>query len=96
MTRVRAWLESREPAPPLELVEWLTVPDRHLPLVDHLAEAGMDALLRAEARPGRDREAAFQLLAADALLTYACEAAAEQDDVEGALSRVLDRVVNRD
>lgn len=85
------WLDEREPAPPLELKEWLTVPDRGLPLVDALVEGGHEALEEAMRRPGRDREAAFYLLAADALLTYACEAAAAAADVEEQLRSILER-----
>jgi hypothetical protein len=43
----------------------------------------------ARAHPGRVRESAFRLLEADALLTYACEAALEAEDPEAALRRVL-------
>jgi hypothetical protein len=47
-------------------------------LPSHLGEAALlclnDALVR-----GNDRAAALDLLAADALLTYGCEAATEQD-----------------
>jgi hypothetical protein len=35
------------------------------------------------------RESAFRLLEADALVTYACEAALEADDPESALRRIL-------
>ena len=42
------------------------------------------------ARPGRDREGAFHLLAADALLTYACEASAGEEDVERSLVDLLE------
>ena len=38
------------------------------------------------------REAAYALLAADALVTWACERAAQQPDAAGALERVLVRV----
>jgi len=55
-----------------------------------LAESARRALRAAAARPGRVRESAFDLLAADALLTYACEAALESEDPEGALDALLD------
>jgi hypothetical protein len=47
------------------------------------------------AHPGRVRENAFHLLAADALLTYACEAALESDDPEAALLRSLEAGLER-
>jgi hypothetical protein len=50
---------------------------------------GRDRLEAALARPGRVRESAFRLLEADALLTYACEAALEAEDPAGALRRIL-------
>lgn len=86
------WLDEREPAPPLELREWLMVPDDGLPLVEALTAAGTQALAEAVRRPGRDREAAFHLLAADALLTYACEATAHEPDVEARLRQILERI----
>jgi hypothetical protein len=91
---VLSWLDEREPAPPLALTEWLTVPDRGLPLIDTLIESGNEALAEAERRPGRDRHAAFYLLAADALFTYACEAAADDEDVEEKLRAMLERPRN--
>jgi hypothetical protein len=36
------------------------------------------------------KEKAFYLLAVDALVTYACEFATEEDDMEVALSKILD------
>jgi len=54
-----------------------------------LAAAGRVRLNEAIARPGRVRESAFTLLEADALLTYACEAALDAEDSEGAILDVL-------
>jgi hypothetical protein len=54
---------------------------------DRLAGAALDALARV-IRSSPDRSAAVELLAADALLTYACEAAAEEGPE--ALDRLLD------
>lgn len=90
---IRAWVRGRAPAPPEPLLEW--VPDAPLEggyEVRDLVAAGLGALEQAQRRAGRDREAAFRLLAADALLTYACEAATEGADVEGALAEVLTSV----
>ena len=49
----------------------------------------MERLDQARARPGRVRESAFRLLEADALLTYACEAALETEGPDAALRRIL-------
>ncbi len=61
-------------------------------VTESLMVAGLLHLDEAVARPGRDREAAYQLLAADALITYGCEAASEADDVRGVLREALVRV----
>ena len=97
MNAVIEWLDAREPAPPLELQEWLAVPDRGLSVVEALVEGGAEALEQALERPGRDRDAAFYLLAADALLTYACEATVEGDGdlIEQRLADILTRTGTR-
>ncbi|HET9985454.1 MAG TPA: hypothetical protein VFQ38_17765 [Longimicrobiales bacterium] len=80
MTSVAAtleWLDARTPAPPPELRSRMAdalAPAQTLP--GALAEAALSCLQAALARGG-DRAAALDLLAADALLTYAMEAAAE-------------------
>jgi hypothetical protein len=90
MSRVQEWLAAREPSPPGELLEHLAVPTGRGSLVGLLAGEARRALDGAVCRPGRRRDAAFLLLGADALFTYACEAAAEEEDVEAALRQVLD------
>lgn len=90
MRQVQEWLATREPAPPGELQEYLVVPRGGGSLVGLLSAGARDALDRAARRPGRRRDAAFLLLGADALFTYACEAATEEEDVEAALRQVLD------
>lgn len=54
-----------------------------------LGEAGMAALARAVEVGGTDRSVAMDLLAADGLLTYACEAAAEGTDPRAGIDAVL-------
>jgi hypothetical protein len=84
-----AWIDRRRPAPPVELRSFvltaLDAGDRGRPTGPALAEAGRARLAAALGSPGRVRESAFELLAADALLTYACEAALASDDPEGSL-----------
>jgi hypothetical protein len=93
LSSVRMWLSSRRPAPPTALAVWL---GRHepqgLPTPGLLAAAGLEALARVKARPGRVRESAFELLGADALLTYACEAALDLEDPLRGLESLLARV----
>ena len=87
MTRddVVRWLDARRPAPPAALrrrlagaVEQLP-PAPDSPLPDYLATLGRHLLsaVTADAAAGRDR--ALDLLAADALVTYAFEAQADAD-----------------
>ncbi len=56
--------------------------------VERLVRAARDRLDAARARPGRVRESAFELLVADALITYACEAALETEDPSATLEAV--------
>lgn len=93
MTRVQAWLERRTPAPPAPLSRWLDgVVCTGDTLPDALLHGGLGELGRARAAPGRVRRSAFHLLAADALVTYACEAALEGPDPAGAFENILTRV----
>ena len=99
------WLATRTPPAPEELKAWLKIsdggkdpdggvdPDGGLASVaESLLKAGLLRLEEAVARPGRDREAAYRLLAADALITYGCEAASEEADVRRVLREVLGQV----
>ena len=81
-----AWLSRREPPPPFELerrvrraVERLRAPTDTVP---HTLAAAALQCLRDAVRDGKQRSAANELLAADALLTFACESAAESGLVE--------------
>ncbi len=87
MSDVRQWLAGRRPVPPMALEAW--IPARSPELLAGLTEHGVLALGRARRRPGRVRDSAFDLLVADALLSYACEAALELPDPELALRRIL-------
>ena len=91
MTALGTWIDARRPAVPNGLKEWLAVDDDLLLSVAGLAELGIVALGRAEVSRRLDRYAAFQLLAADAFLTYACEAAVDEPDVASGLHLILDR-----
>ncbi|HEX6938456.1 MAG TPA: hypothetical protein VF158_03530 [Longimicrobiales bacterium] len=81
------WLERRRPEPPPALRERMVEAVRAVgapaagdagvpPVAGLLGAAALDRLRAVLAAPG-GRAAALDLLAADALLTYACEAAAE-------------------
>ncbi len=97
------WVATRTPPAPDELKAWLQIPDDGsdpdggpdvgvASVPESLLRAGLLHLEVAVARPGRDREAAYQLLAADALVTYGCEAASERSDVRSLLREILGRV----
>jgi len=93
MSELRAWLAGRTPAPPdafrLPLAEAEGDPR------ERLTDAAVAALDRALAGTG-ERGGAYDLLAADALLTYACEHAASALDPEAELLRILARIGRRD
>ena len=81
--RLSDWIASRTPAPPGELAIRLSqivgdtsATSTELPYA--LLKNGLEIL----AHVGENREAAPDLLAADALITYAMEAAAESETVE--------------
>lgn len=59
-----------------------------------LARRGLDALRRASARPGPERESAFLLLAADAYLTWACEALLAEDDPTAGFEALIRRTAS--
>lgn len=80
MTEPGRWLDERESAAPASvravIDELVAETDPSAQLHDRFAAAALDALREVVSTPS-DRRMANTLLAADALLTYACEAAAE-------------------
>jgi hypothetical protein len=100
---IDAWLDARSPAPPAELRDRIggmvgQVPDGNDPAIACLAAAER-ALQRLVTSGDSSRAAALDLLAIDALVTYAFEAAADDGDAiparaadaMAALSRVAAR-----
>jgi len=79
-----AWLSARRPAAPEPLAAHLAtlVHDSRRTLPESLAATGVELLGMVAAAPEAGRELALDLLAADALVTYAFEAQAELD-IEG-------------
>jgi hypothetical protein len=86
---LESWLARRRPEPPSDLGAALRPAGPSGSGVDRLTEAGRARLDEARDRTGRVRQSAFRLLEADALLTYACEAALETEDPDAALRRIL-------
>ena len=92
MSALLDWLASRTPVPPEALS--LPVEDASGDLAATLADAAALALERALTGQG-ERGGAYDLLAADGLLTYACERAAGAADPEADLLQLLERVGRR-
>jgi len=90
---VRRWLAARLPEPPAALHARMDEALASLPPAESAAAASLEsrlgeaavACLAAALEKGESRDAAFDLLAADALLTYGCEAAVEA--APGAVAR---------
>jgi hypothetical protein len=89
VTTLCSWISGRRPTPPADLAVRLRMESTAVPLHEALAAEGRERLARARSRTGRIRESAFVLLEADALMTYACEAALAAEDPAAALRHVL-------
>lgn len=89
-TSVATWIAGRRPPAVMPLERWIGKGDHEaetrVATLTRLATAALESAL---SLPGQQREGAFDLLAADALFTYACEAALEAEDVEAALRGIL-------
>ena len=94
MSDVDSWLSARRPASPFELAATLrekvsSVEEQGMTMADTLSATARACLQQAQSRSRRTREAAFHLLTADALVTYACEAALESADSDATLDATL-------
>ena len=94
--RVLAWLRARTPEPPRLLQERLERHVRAVPaerlgatMTDAMGALGLIALDASLARGETGDEAALDLLAADAFVTYAFEAAAEEGVEVDSMARML-------
>lgn len=105
MNPVDAWLADRRPAPPRELSARMAVARSDGAgevdgspgaLTRGLGARGLACLDEARGAPGRVRESAYHLLTADALLTYACEAALDAPDPVGVLRDLVSRTASAD
>lgn len=89
------WLKEREPKIPAPFLPHLFGVSPGPAGIENLIDSGEEALRRALQKTGQSRAGAFDLLAADAFLTYACEAAAAGGDVRGSLEALLERIGER-
>ena len=90
------WMRSQDPIAPeafLRLLELQLQGTLRPELLDALIAEARSALGDALAGEG-ERQGAFRLLAADALLTWAAEAALDTEDPEAALRLVLQAVLD--
>lgn len=88
---LRDWLAQREPSPPRVLRERvealaLAIPERARDPAGSLLDAAEAALIGLATRPSDDRSTALDVLAVDALVTYALESTAEHPDALPQLS----------
>ena len=83
---VREWLANRRPAPPSALASRVAealserLNDDASGMFDYAIDAAMSLLAEVVMRPTAGRECALDLLTADALTTYAFEAAAAEPE----------------
>jgi len=90
---VRDWLLSRRPSPPAALTGRLTealrdrLDDDASTMYDCAMDAALALLASVVRQPTAGRECALDLLTADALTTYAFEAAAEEPEKLGERSQ---------
>ena len=98
--QLRAWLEARRPSPPAALASRLAellaaYPDQRLAAYATAAEAlagiALATLNGLEGRSPSGEDVAMDLLAADAFVTYAFEAAAEDG---GDVARLADTLIS--
>lgn len=94
MSDIATWMAARRPAAPMDLGRWSHADAESGSMAERITSLARTALEESLARPGRIRGRAFQLLAADALITYACEAALEERDPPAALRAILLRTAN--
>lgn len=93
MSELGDWIRRRTPPAPEVFLPWLDASSVNLDdIPSALLDHALSSLNEALARPGRDREGALHLLAADGFLTYACEAATEVHDVGATLRSLVKRV----
>lgn len=86
------WIDGRTPPVPEGFRDWMRPQDPSAPAgVESLAREAGAALARSLAPEGRPRGGAFDLLAADGFLTWACEAALESQDPSAVLEDLIRR-----
>ncbi len=89
---LKSWIAERQPPVPGNFGQWMEPEMGDAPAgADALAGEALRALARALDPLDRPRGGAFDLLAADGFLTWACEAAIQSEDPDAALARLIER-----
>lgn len=93
------WLARLDPPVPESFRAWLALPDSTrgdgevgLPDAGLLERAAREALARARSRGDGARDGAYDLLAADAFVTWSAEAALDDPDPGGRLRALVRRI----
>ena len=89
MSDLKTWISQRRPISPLELGPCIAASGVTAVSASVITKIACDALSQARLSPGRVRNSAFQLLTADALLTYACELALDTEDPDLVLGVIM-------
>ena len=92
---LEGWLGRRVPEVPSVFLPRLSGRGGSPVSPDALGHLGEEALTRSLDHPGRDREGAFDLLVADAFITYACEILCEAEDPEMGMEELLEKLGKR-
>ena len=89
MSDLKAWISARRPVSPVELGPRIDASGVTAVSVVDLTKIACDAPEQARLSPGPVRNSAFQLLTADALITYACELALDGEDPDLVLGVIM-------
>ena len=89
MSDLKTWISSRRPISPVELGPRIDASGVTPVSALGLTKIACDTLEQAGLSPGRVRNSAFQLLTADALITYACELALDGEDSDLVLEVIM-------
>ena len=91
---VRGWIETRTPPVPEGCETWMAPASPHAEAsVTALVLEARQSLTRVQEADDRSRLGAFDLLAADGFVTWACESALEQVDPVASLTGIVDALL---
>ena len=91
---LRGWVERRTPPVPGGFQSWMAPADPGAMVsVSALMAEARRSLARLESPGDRPRDGAFDLLAADGFVTWACEAALEDADPVASLPGIVDALL---